>query len=46
MAIGSPSATKNCMAKLPEETSTTIFNLQRRLLQRIDEATATALIIF
>lgn len=34
------------MAKLPDETITTIFNLQRRLLIRIDEATATEAIIF
>lgn len=34
------------MAKLPDETITTIFNLQRRLLERIDEATATEAIIF
>jgi CRISPR/Cas system-associated protein Csm6 len=34
------------MAKLPEETITTIFNLQQRLLKRIDEATATAATIF
>ncbi len=34
------------MAKLPQETITTIFNLQRRLLKRIDEATATEAVIF
>jgi len=34
------------MAKLPEKTITTIFNLQRRLLERIDEATATEATIF
>lgn len=34
------------MAKLPEETITTIFNLQRRLLERIDQATATEATIF
>lgn len=34
------------MAKLPDETITTILNLQRRLLERIDEATATEAIIF
>ncbi len=34
------------MAKLPQETITTIFNLQRRLLERIDEATATEAVIF
>ncbi len=34
------------MAKLPEETITIIFNLQRRLLERIDEATATEATIF
>lgn len=34
------------MAKLPDETITTIFYLQRRLLERIDEATATEAMIF
>ncbi len=34
------------MAKLPQETITTIFNLQRRLLERIDEATATEAMIY
>lgn len=34
------------MAKLPDETITTIFNLQRRLLERIDEATATEAMIY
>lgn len=34
------------MAKLPDETIQTIFNLQRRLLERIDEATATEAMIF
>lgn len=29
------------VAKLPEQTLTTIFNLQRRLMQLIDEAKAT-----
>lgn len=29
------------MAKLPDELLTTIFSLQRQLLERIDEATAT-----
>lgn len=33
------------MANLPEETITTIFNLQRRLLRLINEATATAFVI-
>lgn len=46
MPVGSQSANKKCMAKLPDETMTTVFNLQRRLLERIDEATATALNIF
>lgn len=41
-----PNATKNIMAKLPEETLTIIFTLQRQLLQRIDEATATGFTIF
>ena len=34
------------MAKLPEETVTTVFNLQRGLLELIDEATATDTAIF
>lgn len=34
------------MAKLPDETFSTIFSLQRRLLERIDEATATDAAIF
>ena len=34
------------MAKLADETITTIFNLQRRLIERIDEATATEATIF
>lgn len=34
------------MTKLPDETITTVFALQRRLLERINEATATALNIF
>lgn len=34
------------MAKLPQETITTIFNLQRRLLERIHKATATEAVIF
>lgn len=34
------------MAKLPDETITTVFNLQQRLLERIDEATATGLNVF
>lgn len=34
------------MAKLPEATITTIFTLQRRLLERIDEATAMEAVIF
>lgn len=34
------------MAKLSDETLTLVFNLQRRLLQRINEATATEAIIF
>ena len=34
------------MAKLPQETITTIFNLQRRLLGCIDEATATEAMIY
>jgi hypothetical protein len=34
------------MAKLPQETITTIFNLQRRLLECIDEATATEAMIY
>ena len=34
------------MAKLPDQTLTLVFNLQRRLLQRINEATATEAIIF
>ena len=33
------------MANLPEETITTVFNLQRRLLQLINEATAAGFII-
>lgn len=34
------------MAKLPNETLTIVFKLQRRLLERIDEATATEVAIF
>lgn len=34
------------MAKLRDETLTIVFNLQRRLLERIDEATATEVAIF
>ena len=34
------------MAKLSDETLTIVFNLQRRLLQRINEATETEAIIF
>ncbi len=34
------------MAKLPDETLTTVFNLQRQLLERIDEATATGFTLF
>lgn len=34
------------MAKLPDTTVKIIFDLQRRLLQRIDEATATQAIVF
>lgn len=34
------------MAKLPDETLTIVFNLQRRLLERIDASTATEAIIF
>ncbi len=34
------------MAKLPKETVTIIFDLQRQLLDRIDEATATEAIVF
>jgi hypothetical protein len=34
------------MAKLPDELLTTIFNLQRQLLERIDEATATEFALF
>ena len=34
------------MAKLPDETITIVFNLQRRMLKRIDEATATEAAIF
>ncbi len=34
------------MAKLSDETLTLVFNLQRRLLQRINEATETEVIIF
>lgn len=33
------------MANLPEETLTTVLNLQRRLLQLINKATATGFII-
>ncbi len=36
----------NYMAKLPDETLTIAFNLQKRLLERIDAATATEAIIF
>lgn len=34
------------MAKLPETTIKIIFDLQRHLLERIDEATATEVVIF
>ncbi len=34
------------MAKLPDATVTIIFDLQRQLLKRIDEATATEAIVF
>lgn len=34
------------MAKLPEATITIIFDLQKQLLDRIDEATATEAIVF
>lgn len=34
-------ATKDCMANLPAETVTTVFNLQRRLWELITQATAT-----
>lgn len=34
------------MAKLPETTIKIIFDLQRQLLERIDEATATEVVIF
>ncbi|MBV9385300.1 MAG: hypothetical protein JOZ78_02615 [Chroococcidiopsidaceae cyanobacterium CP_BM_ER_R8_30] len=34
------------MAKLPDEILTTIFTLQRQLLERIDEATATEFALF
>lgn len=34
------------MAKLPETTVRIIFDLQRQLLERIDEATATEAVIF
>jgi len=34
------------MAKLPDETVSTVFNLQRQLLERIDSATATEVTIF
>ena len=34
------------MAKLADETITTIFNLQRRLLAQIDQATTTAANLF
>ena len=34
------------MANLTDETITTVFNLQRRLLQLINEATAADFIIF
>lgn len=33
------------MAKLPDEIITTVFTLQRQLLERIDEATATVFIM-
>ena len=46
MPVGFPSAKKKYMTKLPDETITTVFTLQRRLLERINEATATALNIF
>jgi len=34
------------MVKLPDEILTAIFNLQRQLLERIDEATATEFALF
>ena len=34
------------MAKLPDETLTTIFNLQRQLADGIEEATATEWLLF
>lgn len=34
------------MAKLPNEIISTIFELQRQLLERIDEATATEFRLF
>ncbi len=34
------------MAKLPDTTVKIVFDLQRRLLERIDEATATEVVIF
>lgn len=34
------------MAKIPEATVQVIFDLQRKLLERIDEATATEVIVF
>jgi len=34
------------VAKLPDETITTVFTLQRRLIERIDNATATEATIF
>ena len=34
------------MAELPDETLTIIFTLQRQLIEGINEATATATIIF
>lgn len=46
MPASEDSAIAKHMAKLPDETITIIFNLQRRLLQRIDEASATETIIF
>ena len=33
------------MAQLPDEIITTVFTLQRQLLERIDEATATVFLI-
>lgn len=38
--------TKNCMANLPDETVTTVFNLQRRLWELINQTTTAAWVIF